>query len=226
MTRGGDCCISTISFFQVKRLRQTFIQFMPSITSKIRIAPVFVLLSAVPAFWFVLCAIAPELVQAYTARGDLAIDRLPEENYETLLRRAEAAARAATQRTFDQDILVTDVSIIVSVQNYGAIAPVLELAVSRPQWRTIPDPQRWATYFKTARSLLFLAPNFSTPNVAQPSTPTPTASPAQPSTPTPATQPNNTAPPKASSPDLNKTRRPIIPPQLLPVPPTPPPSRK
>jgi hypothetical protein len=214
MTRGGDCCILTISFFQVKRLQQTFIQFMPSITSRIRIAPVFVLLSAVPAFWFALFALAPQLVQAYTARGDLSIDRLPEENYETLLRRAEAAARAATQRTFDQDILVTDVSIMVSVQNYGAIAPVLELAVSRPQWRTIPDPQRWATYFKTARSLLFLAPNFSTPNIAQPSTPTPT------------TQPNNTTPPKASSPDLNNTRRPTIPPQVLPVPATPAPSRK
>jgi hypothetical protein len=212
MTRGGDCCILTISFFQVKRLRQTFIQFMPSITSKIRIAPVFVLLSAVPAFWLAQSAIAPELVQAYTARGDLAIDRLPEENYETILIRAEAVARAATQRTFDQDILVTDVSIMVSVQNYGAIAPVLELAVSRPQWRTIPDPQRWATYFKTARSLLFLNPNFSTPNIGQPSTPTPTA--------TPATQP------KTFSPDLNNTRRPIIPPQVLPVPATPAPSRK
>jgi hypothetical protein len=50
---------------------------------------------------------------------------------------------------------VTDVSIIVSVQNYGAIAPVLALDVSRPQWRSRPDAQNWATYFKTARSLLF-----------------------------------------------------------------------
>jgi hypothetical protein len=81
--------------------------------------------------------------------------RLPEENYETILRRAEAVARTAAQRSFDQDILVTDVSIIISVQSYGAIAPVIALDVSRPQWRTLPDPQRWATYFNTARSLLF-----------------------------------------------------------------------
>lgn len=125
------------------------------IARRIRIVPLVILLiSTVPA-WFLTEAIAPQVVRAYTARVDLAIDRLPDENYETILRRAEAAARAAAQRSFDQDILVTDVSIIVSVQNYGAIAPVLTLEVSRPQWRSRPDAQNWATYFKTARSLLF-----------------------------------------------------------------------
>ncbi|MBD0386129.1 MAG: hypothetical protein ICV54_06265 [Nostoc sp. C3-bin3] len=125
------------------------------IARRIRIVPLVILLiSTVPA-WFLTEAIAPQLVRAYTARIDLGIDRLPEENYETVLRRAEAAARAAAQRSFDQDILVTDVSIIVSVQNYGSIAPVLTLDVSRPQWRSRPDAQNWATYFKTARSLLF-----------------------------------------------------------------------
>ncbi|MEH2170933.1 MAG: hypothetical protein V7K41_30645 [Nostoc sp.] len=129
------------------------------IARRIRIIPLVVLLiSTVPA-WFLMEAIAPQVVRAYTARVDLAIDRLPEENYETVLRRAEAVARAAAQRSFDQDILVTDVSIIVSVQNYGAIAPVLTLDVSRPQWRSRPDAQSWATYFKTARSLLFFENN-------------------------------------------------------------------
>ncbi|MEH2330329.1 hypothetical protein [Nostoc sp.] len=129
------------------------------IARRIRIIPLVVLLiSTVPA-WFLMEAIAPQVVRAYTARVDLAIDRLPEENYETVLRRAEAVARAAAQRSFDQDILVTDVSIIVSVQNYGAIAPVLTLDVSRPQWRSHPDAQSWATYFKTARSLLFFENN-------------------------------------------------------------------
>ncbi|MEH2259208.1 hypothetical protein [Nostoc sp.] len=133
--------------------------FISRIARRIRIIPLVVLLiSTVPA-WFLMEAIAPQVVRAYTARVDLAIDRLPEENYETVLRRAEAAARAAAQRSFDQDILVTDVSIIVSVQNYGAIAPVLTLDVSRPQWRSRPDAQIWATYFKTARSLLFFENN-------------------------------------------------------------------
>ncbi|AFY35191.1 hypothetical protein [Calothrix sp. PCC 7507] len=135
--------------------------FISQIARKIRIVPLLVLLLSTLPVWFLREAIAPQIVQAYTARVDLAIDRLPDENYETILRRAEAVARASAQRSFDQDILVTDVSIIVSVQSYGAIAPVLALDVSRPQWRTRPDPQRWATYFKTARSLLFFEQNLT-----------------------------------------------------------------
>ncbi|MEH2321268.1 hypothetical protein [Nostoc sp.] len=134
------------------------------IARRIRIIPLVVLLiSTVPA-WFLTSALAPQIVRAYTARVDLALDRLPEENYETVLRRAEAVARAAAQRSFDQDILVTDVSIIVSVQNYGSIAPVLTLEVSRPEWRSRPDAQNWATYFKTARSLLFFEKEPTTSN--------------------------------------------------------------
>ncbi len=165
----------------VRSRSKTLIKSMPFIGKKIRIASaLFLLLSGVP-LWLACEAISPQIVQAYTARVDLSIDRLPEENYETLLRRAEAAARSAAQRSFDQDILVTDVSIIVSVQNYGAIAPVLELAVSRPQWRNRPDPQRWATYFKTARSLLFFGQNFNTQTpLPQPLTPTPKKTPVSP----------------------------------------------
>ncbi|MBG1269859.1 hypothetical protein [Nostoc sp. WHI] len=142
------------------------------IARRIRIVPLVVLLiSTVPA-WFVTEAIAPQVVRAYTARVDLAIDRQSDENYETVLRRAEAAARAAAQRSFDQDILVTDVSIIVSVQNHGAIAPVLTLEVSRPQWRSRPDAQNWSTYFKTARSLLlFENSSKPVPAASNPSTP-------------------------------------------------------
>jgi hypothetical protein len=148
--------------------------FIGQIASKIRIVPIVVLLFSGVSAWIACEAIAPQIVKAYTARVDLAIDRLPEENYETILRRAEAAARAGAQRSFDQDILVTDVSVIVSVQSLGAIAPVLALEVTRPQWRNRPDTQRWATYFKTARSLLFFEQNLATPNPGQnPATPNP-----------------------------------------------------
>ncbi|MBW4586866.1 hypothetical protein G7B40_014555 [Aetokthonos hydrillicola Thurmond2011] len=129
------------------------------IGKKIRISSALLLLSVGVPLWLVTETISPQIVQAYTARLDLSIDTLPQENYETLLRRAEAVARAAAQRSFDHDILVTDVSIMVSAQNDGAIAPVLALVVDRTKWRTRPDPQRWATYFKSARSLLY----FSTP---------------------------------------------------------------
>lgn len=142
---------------------QRLIQLMPLIAKRIRIAQAVVLLATAAPIWLTMSAIAPQIVRAYTARVDLSIDRLPEENYETLLQRAEAAARSAAQRSFDQDILVTDVSIFISVQNNGAIAPVLELAVTRPQWRNRPDPRRWAKYFKTARSLLYFGDNFTNP---------------------------------------------------------------
>lgn len=138
-----------------KNLLKTFIPLMPSAAKKIRITNAVLLLSTAVPMWLVSSAIAPEIVRAYTNRVDLEINRLPGDNYKSLLRRAEAVARAAAQRSFDRDILVTDVSIIISVQNFGAIAPVLELNVSRTQWRNRPDAQRWAKYFKMARTLLF-----------------------------------------------------------------------
>ncbi len=161
--------------FENKIFFQRLIQLMPLIAKRIRIAHAVVLLGTATPIWLATSVIAPQIVRAYTARVDLSIDRLPEENYETLLQRAEAAARAAAQRSFDQDILVTDVSIFISVQNNGAIAPVLELAVTRPQWRNRPDPRRWAKYFKAARSLLYFGDNFTNPTAAQPATTNQTA---------------------------------------------------
>ncbi|WP_414543525.1 hypothetical protein [Nostoc sp. CCY0012] len=153
--------------------------FIGQIAKKIRIFPLMVLLFSPVSVWMLTEAITPQVVRAYTARVDLSIDRMEDEAYETILRRAEAVARAAAQRSLDQDILVTDVSIIVTVQSYGAIAPILALDVSRQQWRTRPDAQRWATYFKTARSLLFFDNQPDRPNVGQAATIVPpTASPA------------------------------------------------
>ena len=142
-----------------KSLLETFIPFMPSIAKKIRITNAVLLLSTAVPMWLVCAATVPEMAQAYTNRVGLEINRLPGDNYKSLLRRAEAVARAAAQRSFDKDILVTDVSIIVSVQNFGAIAPVLELNVSRNQWRNRPDAQRWAKYFKMSKDLLFFGQN-------------------------------------------------------------------
>lgn len=106
--------------------------------------------------WLAQVAIAPSAAQAYTARVDVTLDRRAGESYETLLRRAEIAARAAAQRGFDRDILATQVSVIVSAQSEGSVVPVLTLDVSRNQWRGRPDPQRWATYFRSSQALLNL----------------------------------------------------------------------
>ncbi|MBK1987963.1 hypothetical protein A0J48_010495 [Sphaerospermopsis aphanizomenoides BCCUSP55] len=159
---------------------------------KIRIIQAGVWLLLAFPLWVATEAISPQIVQAYTSRVDLAIDALPQENYETVLRRAEAVARTAAQRSFDQDILVTEVSIIVTVQNHGRIAPVLELKVSRVQWKQRPDAQRWATYFKTARSLLLFEPPTILPDPA-PITATPPAAATPPSN-NPAALPPNQPP--------------------------------
>ncbi|WGV25410.1 hypothetical protein [Halotia branconii] len=170
--------------------------FISQIAKKIRILPLIVLLFSTVPVWVVTELLAPQVVRAYTARVDLTIDRLPDENYETILRRAEATARAAAQRSFDQDILVTDASVIVSVQSYGAIAPILVLDVSRQQWRTRPDAQRWATYFKTARSLLLFDTNQQTSNPGQAALTIPTAPPvtATPDAKAPEQPPTNPVP--------------------------------
>ncbi|XHX78064.1 MAG: hypothetical protein RBJ76_27140 [Stenomitos frigidus ULC029] len=101
-------------------------------------------------------AIAPSAVHAYTGTVNVTIDVQPSETYDTLVRRAEAIARAATQRSFDRDILVTDVAIVVIAQSAASTVPVLSLTTTRPQWRGQPDPRRWATYYGTAKALLRL----------------------------------------------------------------------
>jgi hypothetical protein len=145
--------------------------FIGQIGRNIRIFPLVVLLLSPISVWILTEAIAPQIVRAYTARVDLQIERMQDETYEATLRRAEAVARAAAQRSFDQDILATDVSVVVTVESYGAVAPILSLQVTRQQWRSRPDPQVWATYFKTARSLLLFEKQPAIFNTGQTSSP-------------------------------------------------------
>ena len=99
-------------------------------------------------------AVKPIAAQAYTARVDVTLDRLPNESFESLLRRAELVARSAAQRGFDQDILASQVSVIVNGRNRGFEAPVLTLSVSRSQWQARPDARKWATRHRNVRDLL------------------------------------------------------------------------
>jgi hypothetical protein len=99
-------------------------------------------------------AIQPLIAQAYTMRVNLSLDRQPNESYETIIRRAEAIARAAVQRSFDTDILVNEASVMVTCDNNGLIAPIISVKVSRSQWSNIPDIQRWTRYYSNSRSLL------------------------------------------------------------------------
>jgi hypothetical protein len=120
--------------------------------------------------WVSQTALHPPVAQAYKSRVDVTLDRLKDETYQSMIRRAEIVARAAAQRSFDRDILMSEVSIMVIGEYQGAEAPLLLLEVSRQNWRQRPDTRRWATYYRTAKSLLKLpsAPDPARPNVVSP----------------------------------------------------------
>lgn len=112
--------------------------------------------------WLIQVAIAPAPVRAATERVTVTINRQFNETYQSMLRRAEAAVRAAAQQSFDRDVLITDITVTAIGQSGGAITPMLTLEVSRPNWRTSPNPERWANYYSDAQSLLNLSPSRTT----------------------------------------------------------------
>ncbi len=135
--------------------------------------------------WAIALLTVTPIAVAYTARQEIFLARQSaEETYDTFLRRAEQAARAAAQRYFDRDLLITEVAITVVGESQGSTIPILALHVSRYQWRNRPDPNRWITHFATAKTLL----GFADPVTAPPS---PTAA-------SPASAPPVAAGPSAS----------------------------
>jgi len=79
-----------------------------------------------------------------------------DEGFAVMTRKAEILARSAAQRTFDRDVLVSDVSVKVTAQNpnQDQAAIILQLIVSRKEWSSRPDPRLWATYFPMAKTLI------------------------------------------------------------------------
>lgn len=127
--------------------------------------------------WLLHEAIAPHSVWASTERTTVTITRQFNENYQSMLRRAETAARAAVQRSFDREVLTTNVVVMVVGQNGGAITPMLSIEVSRQNWRTSPSPQQWATYFNEAQALLIPATTATTTPATPATLPAPRTSP-------------------------------------------------
>ncbi len=144
---------STATKFETRSL-SSLTRFGQLVVNKTRIATLVVLLELGGGCWITTEVLAPQIAQAYTDSVDLSLDRQPNETYEGLVHRAEAAATAAAQASFGNNIQVTDVAVMIVAQNQGAIAPVLSLQVSRTQWQNRPDPQRWAKYFTNAKALL------------------------------------------------------------------------
>ena len=98
--------------------------------------------------------VAPPVAQAYTSRVNLYVVREQGESFDTLVRRSEIIARAAVQRSFDADVLMTDVIVTVIGDNQGVAVPILTVPVSRGEWRLRPDVTQWANYFEAARYLV------------------------------------------------------------------------
>ena len=98
----------------------------------------------------------PEAAQAYTSRVTLFVPRDPAESYDAFLRQSEAIARAGIQRSFDADLLVSEVIITIIGDNQGIAVPVMEVEVTRNEWERRPDPQYWARYYDNASILLDL----------------------------------------------------------------------
>ncbi len=97
--------------------------------------------------------VAPPAVQAYTSRHTVFLVRAGGESFDTLVQRSEIVARAAIQRSFDVDVLITDVVITVVGDNQGIAIPILMVPVSRNDWQANPDVRAWARYFEASRNL-------------------------------------------------------------------------
>lgn len=114
-----------------------------------------VLLGTSGALWLTEALIMPKASYAYTSRLNLFLTLENGEPYESLIRRANMAARAGAQRSFNQDLLITEVVIKVTGENSDGVAvPLLNLRVSRQEWSQQPVTEYWATYFLGAEALL------------------------------------------------------------------------
>lgn len=186
-----------------------------------------VLFSLTAVSYGLLLTVAPKVARAYTARVQLTISpNYAEESFETMMRRAEAIARAATQRSLDNDVLVTDVNVIIFIEHHGSTVPALGLKVSRKNWKKFPDPLKWTHRYPGAASLLKFpsepslvinqsgSPPNSAPNSAPNSNNSPTGatnSPESGNSPVPASNPNSNNPPVGAT---NPPETGIAPPPL------------
>jgi len=162
---------------------------------------------SLPMGWVAWNAIAPPPVQAYVSRADVVLDVQAGEGYQPFISRAETVARAAIQRSFDRDILISEVYVVIVGQRQGQSAPVLSVQVSRNQWRGRPDPRRWATYFPTARILLGFDIKPTVPTQTSPAATTPAPTVTQPASPVPNTTPSPTPTPPINTPNSQPANR-------------------
>lgn len=98
--------------------------------------------------------VAPPPAAAYTSRLNLFLVREDWESFEAFLQRSEIVARAGVQRSFDSDVLMTDVIVNIIGENQGISMPVMTVSVNRRDWQLNPDVTAWTQYYDAARTLL------------------------------------------------------------------------
>lgn len=101
-------------------------------------------------------------VQAETKQVRLTLDSNNGQSFELLIDQAESIAKSALEQEFGSKD-TTAVSIIVSGDRNGQIAPILSLNVSRSQWQSTPKIRNWTRYLNGAPEILlgFVAPRVS-----------------------------------------------------------------
>lgn len=98
--------------------------------------------------------IRPPQALAYTSRLDLFLVREPSESFAGFVQRSETIARAAVQRSFDSDVLMTDVVVTIIGDSQSISVPILTVDVSRRDWQLRPDVRQWARYYDAAQGLM------------------------------------------------------------------------
>jgi hypothetical protein len=114
-----------------------------------------------------LITIAP--TQAATKRFTQHIDGSG--SFETLIQQAEAIAQTTATQAFS-DPNTTEITLNITGEQSGQIAPILLLNVSRAEWQRQQNVQRWAKYPGGAKQLL----GFNRSNAGRTATPIVTAS--------------------------------------------------
>lgn len=147
---------SSTSIGQAISLSYVLIQTRRAV-QKTWITTILVSLANASGLWFAQAVHIPQIAQAETVSYNINIDRQPNETYENLVKRAEAAARAAVANTA-RNRQASDVSITVIAHNHGAIAPILNLKHRTQNSLAKGD----ITYFDQARSLLLLEEDVAT----------------------------------------------------------------
>ncbi|MGV0024316.1 hypothetical protein [Phormidesmis priestleyi] len=75
------------------------------------------------------------------------------DDFTTLMQQANTIARDLINQSF-ADPTTTEVSLKVSGEREGQIAPLLSISVSRQDWQTRSSVQQWARYFGGSTTLL------------------------------------------------------------------------